>query len=266
MRIRLCAFLIPFASTSWAQPGDSEKRIEIHLDPDSGTVPPYPEADEPDPDGSDALSDTLTVLRELPPFHFGPIAPGESDLPPLRYSPLPAYPIPDSMTQEQKVIAAFPAYWAQVEAANGINDLRRRLGMPVPGEKPSAFSKWLPALGTVGPSGQLNLYAIAKAIYQEWKDQKTALARQRQFQSRARGLMRLTKELGERKEAAPAVSMITAKLEFMSGRVEGNLPSRYDRELFTESLKGWAENPLLDSTGLSPGLLDICRAYEEYGP
>jgi hypothetical protein len=266
MRIFPCAFLILSASSSQAQPGDTEKRIEIHVDPDTGAAPPYPEVIEAGPDGSELPSDTLTILDEVPPFRFGPIAPPDIDLPPLRYSPLPAYPSPDSLTQEQRTIAAFPAYWAQVEAANGINDLRRRLGMPVPGEKPSPFQKWLPALGTIGPSGQLNLYAIAKAIYQEWKDEKTAQEKRQRFQSRARGLMRLTRELGERREAAPAVSMITAKLEFMSERVEGRLPSRYDRELFTESLKGWAENPLLDSTGLSPGLLDICRAYEEYGP
>jgi hypothetical protein len=266
MRIHLCAFLILSASTSRAQPGDTGTRIEIHVDPDTGANPPYPEVYETDSNATVPPSDTLTILDEVPPFRFGPIAPLERDLPPLRYSPLPAYPVPDSLTQEQKTIAEFPAYWAQVEAANGINDLRRRLGMPVPGEKPSPFQKWLPALGTIGPSGQLNLYAVAKAIYKEWKDQKTAQEKRQRFQSRARGLMRLTRELGGQREAAPAASMITAKLEFMSERVEGKLPSRYDRELFTESLKGWAENPLLDSTGLSPGLLDICRAYEEYGP
>jgi len=52
----------------------------------------------------------------------------------------------------------------------------------------------------------------------------------------------------------------------MSEKAGKNPPVRNDRKIFTENLRAWAVHPVFDTTLLGPGLIELCRAYEEYGP
>jgi hypothetical protein len=209
-----------------------------------------------------------------------PLAPDISPKIPLSLIPLPAdlynpslslaYPFVHSQAEStgaegpaatvEKAVRDFPAYWAEVEEREGVNELRRQLGM--------ASAKG-PALlnvpGIQARNGQIGLdfVSLTSPIWEAWKQRDLERTREERFRAKVDGLMGYAQELGAAKGSAPAISIILARLDFMKRKASGKLPARPDRLVFTEPLKAWAVNPVFDSTRLRQPLLDICRMYEE---
>jgi hypothetical protein len=191
-----------------------------------------------------------------------PLKPSQPSLPSRLESPAPA---PSLFTflpldSQGAVLKAFDfkGYWAQVEKENGIDDLRRRMGMITSDSRvPSAVPEGH------GFSG-LNLLGGGVLLFQAWKAYDDKATWERRFQLRISGLIDLASRFEDRQGAAPGVSLIVAKLDFMGRRAAGRLPNRQERRMFTENLKAWAANPVFDSTGLGPALMEVCRLYEEY--
>ncbi len=154
----------------------------------------------------------------------------------------------------------FPAYWAEVEEREGVNELRRQLGMA--SAKGPALLK-IPGIQARNGELGLEFVSLTSSILQAWKRRGLEQTREEQFRAKVDGLMGYAHDLGAAKGSAPAISIILARLDFMKRKVSGKLPPRPDRLVFTEPLKAWAVNPAFDSTHLRQPLLDICRMYEE---
>jgi hypothetical protein len=201
-------------------------------------------------------SDSLVLPPSIP------LTPSRPSFPSRLESPTPApslfsFPALDTLGKDPKAFD-FQEYWAQVEKENGIDDLRRRVGMlSTDSRVPSAV-----------PEGQglssLNLLGSGVLLYRAWKAHDEKAARERRFQMRVGGLIDLASRFEDRQGAAPGISIIVAKLDFMGKRVAGSLPNRQERRMFTENLKAWAVNPVFDTTALGPALMEVCRLYEEY--
>ena len=109
-----------------------------------------------------------------------------------------------------------------------------------------------------------NILGVANAIFQAWKANEARKAQERGFQLKVFGLIGLAQKMKKDQGTSPVVSIVLAKLDFMGKKIKGKLPIRPDRKLFTENLKAWAVNPVFDTTQLGPGLIEVCRLYEEY--
>jgi hypothetical protein len=160
----------------------------------------------------------------------------------------------------EKAVRDFPAYWAEVEEREGVNELRRQLGMA------SAAGPMLANVpGIRAGNGQIGLdwISLASPVWQAWKRRGLERTREEEFRAKVDGLMGYAQDLGAAKGSAPAISIILARLDFMKRRASGKLPARPERLVFTEPLKAWAVNPVFDSTRLRQPLLEICRMYEE---
>lgn len=207
---------------------------------------------EPPEQDSQVVPPSIPLVSPATPPH------SRLDLPPLSPSLL-SFTLLDTL-ETGKQPFDFSEYWAQVEKENGIDDLRRRMGMAgVNSNVPSALPE-----GT--RSSGLNLMGAGVLLYQAWKAHEDKAARERRFRLKVGGLIDLANRLEDRKGASPGINLIVAKLDFMGKRVTGKLPNRPERRRFTENLKAWAVNPVFDSTGLGPALMEVCRLYEEYEP
>lgn len=178
-----------------------------------------------------------------------------------------AYPFVCSNTESigakgsvEEAVRDFPAYWAEVEEREGVNELRRQLGLA--SAKGPMLSN-VPGIRASNGKLGLDLVSLTSPIWQAWKQRDLERTREERFQAKVDGLMGYAHGLGAAKGSAPAISIILARLDFMKRKASGKLPSRPDRLVFTEPLKAWAVNPVFDSTGLRQPLLDICRMYEE---
>jgi hypothetical protein len=178
--------------------------------------------------------------------------------PPLSGTLFPIMPL-DSLGTGKRAFD-FSEYWSRVERENGIDDLRMQLGML------QAYSKLPISIPEGARASRADLLGPALLLYRTWKTHEEDLERERRFRLKVDGLIDLAYRLEGRKGASPAVSIIVAKLDFMGKRMAGKLPSRPDRRRFTETLKAWAVNPVFDSTGLGPALMEVCRLYEEHEP
>lgn len=243
MRTLLCATLILLPLPRHSHAEDANPPIRIQIKP--------------------LAEDSAGPLPSPAGFNPTPLHNPVSEVPSLSLSMLRVYPLPDSMDAQQKAIAGFPEFWARVEKENGIDALRRQLGMPMSG---GTAANWKAPLAVSG-DGLLSLdfLSLGSSVLDAWRTHAEADKKEARFQSQVQSLMELTRELSERKGGSPAISLIQAKLDFMGKRVKGELPKVYDRRIFTENLKAWAVNPLFDSTGLGPRLAELCRIYEEYG-
>jgi hypothetical protein len=163
----------------------------------------------------------------------------------------------DTMDARQKVFADFPDYWAQLEKENGIDELRGQLGMT---PRAQQFANMISYNGMV----TTNLLGAGNAIFQAWKANEARVARERSFQTKVSGLIGLAQQMQKTGESSPGISIVVAKLTFMGKKVAGKLPRHPDRKIFTENLKAWAVNPVFDTTQLGPGLIELCRLYEDY--
>jgi hypothetical protein len=160
----------------------------------------------------------------------------------------------------EKAVREFPEYWAEVEEREGVNELRRQLGMAsATGPAPLNIPGFRARDGVLG----LDLVSLTSPIWQAWKQRDSERTREAKFRAKVDGLMGYVQDLGAAQGSAPAVSIILARLDFMKRKTSGKLPALPDRLVFTEPLKAWAVNPVFDSTRLRQPLLDICRMYEE---
>jgi hypothetical protein len=255
VRFFFCAALSLLSHPGAASTVDAPDRIRIQ-------VQPWPQADSTRASRLAPPSDSIH-----PPSQAAvPLTPGllhpPSGPPSLSMSLLRVHPLPDSLSPEAKAVAGFPGYWVQVEQAYGIDALRSQLGMNRYGGDKSG--SWMVPIVTSDGMVYVNFLGLGSGLYNAWKSAENERTRQERFQSQVRGLMGMTREIQGRKGDSPAISIILAKLDFMGKRVKGGLPRRYDREIFTESLKAWAVNPVFDSTNLGPKLMELCRAYEEF--
>jgi hypothetical protein len=172
---------------------------------------------------------------------------------------------------QRKTVRDFPEYWTRLEALEGVDELRRQLGMaPASGAGgiPSASGAVTgigPVPGLAAMDGKLGIdfISLGSAFRQAWNKMNLEKERRNEFQAKVNGLMGYAQDLGTRKNAAPAISLILARLDFMKRKAAGKLPARTERLAFTEPLKAWAVNPVFDSTRLGATLLDICGIYEE---
>jgi hypothetical protein len=257
MRAFSLAMLMVLPVASLANTGDSAESIRINV---------APAADAPaagtigaEPDAAPTYFRPSLSIPELPQTSGHPL------VPPTLWSLRP-YSLGDSLDPMEKAIAGFPEFWAQVERENDIDDLRWQLGM---GAGQGAFR---PGSGriplAVTPSGGIGLefVSLGSWFYRAWQERKETKAKEERFQSKVRGLIQYTQELRAQKGDSPAISIILAKLHFMGERAGKTLPVRNDRKIFTESLRAWAVHPVFDTTLLGSGLIELCRAYEEYEP
>ncbi|MEO6094137.1 MAG: hypothetical protein ABIW76_00150 [Fibrobacteria bacterium] len=160
----------------------------------------------------------------------------------------------------EKTVRDFPTYWAEVEEREGVNELRRQLGL-ASAKGPMQLD--LPGLQARNGEIGLDWVSLTSPIWQAWKQRGLDRTREEQFRAKVDGLMAYAHDLGAAKGSAPAISIILARLDFMKRKASGKLPARPDRMVFTEPLRAWAVNPLFDSTRLGQPLLEICRLYEE---
>lgn len=206
-----------------------------------------------------AAADSQVGLPPIPILPAPPAFPNRLEMPSLAPS-LFTYPVLDTLATGPRPFE-FKEYWAQVEKAHGIDELRMRMGMLNSDSRtPGAFPE------ASGPSGLDNQLGLAILLFRAWKSYDEKADRERRFRMRVEGLIDLASRLRleDHRGAAPGLSLIVAKLDFMGKRVKGRLPDRPERRMFTENLKAWAANPVLDSTGLGPALMEVCRLYEEY--
>lgn len=166
----------------------------------------------------------------------------------------------ESAASVEKAVRDFPAYWAQVEEREGVNELRRQLGM-ASAKGPALLQ--VPGIRVMNGRIGLDLVSLSSPIWQAWKHRGLEKTREELFRAKVDGLMGYAYDLGAAQGSAPAISIILARLDFMKRKASGKLPPRPDRLVFTEPLKAWAVNPAFDSTFLRQPLLDICRMYEE---
>ena len=222
-------------------------------------------------------TDTALAVAKTPPLPT--LAPMALKLP-LSLIPLPAdlaipslslnYPFVHSKAEStgaegsaamvEKAVRDFPAYWAEVEEREGVNDLRRQLGMA---SAKGPYQLKIPGLQARNGELGIDFVSLTSTIWQAWKQHDQERTREERFRAKVDGLMGYAQELGATKGSAPAISIILARLDFMKRKASGKLPARPDRLVFTEPLKAWAVNPVFDSTHLRQPLLDICRMYEE---
>jgi hypothetical protein len=116
------------------------------------------------------------------------------------------------------------------------------------------------SIGTLG----LNVIRIGNAIVLAWKENEGRQTKERGFQLKIIGLIGLAQKMEKERGTSPGISIVLAKLDFMGKKVKAKLSPRPDRKLFTDNLKAWAVNPVFDTTQLGPGLIEVCRLYEEY--
>ncbi|GEM_PF-3313047 len=109
-----------------------------------------------------------------------------------------------------------------------------------------------------------NILGVGVSIFNAWKANEARLAKERGFQLKVFGLIGLAQQMEKEHGSSPGISIVVAKLDFMGKKVKGRLPQRPDRKYFTENLKAWAVNPVFDTTQLGPGLIEVCRLYEEF--
>lgn len=224
-------------------------------------IPPPPSEITP----SEIKPATADSLGNAPPIFISPQETprfGSVAVPSLSLALLRVYPLPDSLDPMEKAIAGFPEFWAKLEKENDIDDLRAQLGM--------GRGQWYAHIPITSSGGQLNvnLLGAGMSLYGLWRDHRDAKTREERLLGKINGLIAYTRELRQRdrKSEAPALEIILAKLHFMGERVGSSLPKRYDRKVFTENLKAWAVNPAFDTTLLGPGLMELCRVYEDWGP
>jgi hypothetical protein len=168
----------------------------------------------------------------------------------------------ESISVERKAVRDFPEYWADLEAREGVDELRRQLGMPTAAGARTGIGP-VPGLTAMNGSIGVDFISLGSAFRQAWNQMNLEKDRQQLFQAKVSGLIGYAQDLGARKNSGPAISLIVARLDFMKKKAAGKLPIRPERLLFTEPLKAWAVNPVFDSTRLGATLLDVCRMYEE---
>ncbi|MEO7425010.1 MAG: hypothetical protein ABI036_07475 [Fibrobacteria bacterium] len=160
----------------------------------------------------------------------------------------------------EKVVSDFPAYWAEVEEREGVNELRRQLGL-ASAKGPILLN--VPGLQVTNGKLGVDIISLTLPIWQAWKRGSLERSREEEFRSKVDGVMRYAQEMGAGRGSAPAISIILARLDFMKRKAKGKLPAMPERLVFTEPLKAWAVNPVFDSTRLRQPLLEICRMYEQ---
>jgi hypothetical protein len=173
------------------------------------------------------------------------------------------HPAAESISAEssmEKVARDFPAYWAKVEEREGVNELRRQLGM-ASAKGPILLN--VPGIRATDGAIGLDWISLTSPIWQAWKQGSLERSREGEFRAKVDGVMRYARDLGAGKGSAPAISIILARLDFMKRKASGKLPAMPERLIFTEPLKAWAVNPVFDSTRLRQPLLEICRMYEQ---
>ena len=216
------------------------------------------------------VEDTATPITVAPPLKPpGPEknlglslpSPPELTLPWLTLSSPFSLSPTESLSLEAKTVRDFPKYWVQLETLEGVDDLRRQLGMQT--ASGAATGIRLPGLGAANGKIGFNALWLGSSFWQAWHKMSLEKQRRSAFEAKVNGLMGYAQDLGTRKNSGPAISLILARLDFMKKKATGKLPSRPERQAFTEPLKAWAANPLFDSTRLGTGLLDICGIYEE---
>jgi hypothetical protein len=251
---------------------DASQEIRFKLDPiprDYFSKPirltPLFDALAPRQDSALAAAKTLPATPGIP---FSPTIPLPADLVnpslslayPFVLSPAESLGAEGAMGAMEKVVRDFPAYWAEVEEREGVNELRRQLGMA------SATGPMLvnvPGLRAMNGQIGLDWISLTSPVWEAWKRRGLERTREEEFRAKVDGLMGYAQDLGAAQGSAPAISIILARLDFMKRKASGKLPARPERLVFTEPLKAWAVNPVFDSTRLRQPLLEICRMYEE---
>lgn len=262
---------------SFRKEDDAPQAIRFKLDPLPKDYFSKPIRLIPIDDSLSLRPDTALAIAQAPPIPtLAPIAPRI----PASLIPLPAdlaipslslaYPFVHSNAEssgadgsvaiEEKVVRDFPAYWAEVEEREGVNELRRQLGMA---SAKGPYQLKLPGIQARNGELGVDIVSLTSTIWQAWKRHDLEQTREERFRAKVDGLMGYAQELGAAKGSAPAISIILARLDFMKRKSSGKLPARPDRLVFTEPLKAWAVNPVFDSTRLRQPLLEICHMYEE---